>query len=32
MIMEVFPDRMFPMTMDGLSRAMKTLKGKKLRV
>jgi uncharacterized protein len=32
MIMEVFPESMFPMTMDGLSRAMKTLKGKKLRV
>jgi uncharacterized protein with von Willebrand factor type A (vWA) domain len=32
MILDIFPDRMFPMTMEGLSRAMKTLKGKKLRV
>lgn len=31
-IQEIFPERMFPMTMEGLSRAMKELKGKKLRV
>ena len=30
-VQEVFPNRMFPMTMEGLSRAMKELKGKKLR-
>lgn len=28
-IKEVFKDRMFPMTLDGLAKAMKTLKGKK---
>ncbi|MCO5231530.1 MAG: hypothetical protein M9958_10280 [Chitinophagales bacterium] len=32
MIQEIFPQRMFPMTVEGLSRAMKELKGKKLRV
>jgi uncharacterized protein with von Willebrand factor type A (vWA) domain len=31
MIREIFPDRMFPLTMQGLSRAMKELKGKKVR-
>lgn len=31
MIREVFPERMFPLSMDGLSRAMKELKGKKVR-
>jgi len=30
-IQEVFPERMFPMTLEGLSKAMKELKGKKLR-
>ena len=29
-IKEVFKDRMFPMTLDGLAKAMKTLKGKKV--
>lgn len=29
-IKEIFKDRMFPMTIDGLSKAMKTLKGKKI--
>ena len=29
-IKEVFKDRMFPMTLDGLAKAMKTLKGKKI--
>jgi len=29
-IKEVFKDRMFPMTLDGLANAMKTLKGKKI--
>lgn len=31
-IQDIFPKRMFPMTMEGLTRAMKELKGKKLRV
>jgi len=30
LIKEVFKERMFPMTLDGLSKAMKTLKGKKV--
>ena len=30
MIKEVFKDRMYPMTLDGLAKAMKTLKGKKV--
>ena len=29
-IKEVFKDRMYPMTLDGLAKAMKTLKGKKV--
>ena len=29
-IKEIFKDRMFPMTLDGLAKAMKTLKGKKI--
>ena len=29
-IKEIFKDRMFPMTLDGLAKAMKTLKGKKV--
>ena len=32
LIREVFPDRMFPTTIEGLTKAMKELKGKKLRV
>lgn len=32
MINEIFPGRMFPMTIEGLTKAMKELKGKKLRV
>lgn len=32
MIRKIFPDRMFPTTIDGLTRAMKALKGKKLKV
>ncbi len=31
-VQSIFPKRMFPMTMEGLSKAMKELKGKKLRV
>lgn len=31
MIQEVFPNRMFPMTLDGLGDAMKMLRGKKLK-
>ena len=30
MIKEIFKDRMFPMTLDGLAKAMKSLKGKKV--
>lgn len=30
MIKEIFKDRMFPMTLDGLAKAMKCLKGKKV--
>lgn len=30
MIKEIFKERMFPMTLDGLAKAMKTLKGKKV--
>jgi hypothetical protein len=29
-IKEIFKDRMFPMTLEGLTNAMKTLKGKKI--
>ena len=29
-IKHIFKDRMFPMTLDGLANAMKTLKGKKV--
>jgi uncharacterized protein with von Willebrand factor type A (vWA) domain len=29
-IKEIFKDRMFPLTLDGLAKAMKTLKGKKV--
>ncbi len=32
MIQQIFPERMFPMTLDGLSKAMKELRGKKLRI
>lgn len=32
MIQNVFKDRMFPTTLDGITKAMKELKGKKLRV
>lgn len=31
MIRDIFPDRMFSLTMEGLTKAMKELKGKKVR-